>query len=181
MSEPEKTEDELDKLLEEAKTTPEIDANTIKSINEKLITIEASMKSDRENKTQEDVNKAVDALRQKVPEAFRGLPNFSASALEGILMDHAQSNETFKNAFLNRHKDAGAWDKALGGFSEEYAKGFESLPDLNATEDREAALASANRETKPADDEFDEKAISTMSTEDFNKEQAKFGVRPYGT
>lgn len=128
---------------------------------------------------QADISKAVGVLKEALPEALRGV--IPESHMKGYLFGQAEDDPRLATAFSQRDRNPNAWNSAVKAMAKDFVKPYESLPDLSATEDREAVRAAArSTQTKP-EAEFDAESVSKMDKAEFDAAQRKLGVRPYGT
>lgn len=69
-------------------------------------------RTQQEREVKADIDKTIgDAIKfVKEDEALAGLPD---KVIRGLLHDYAGEKDQFQTAFLNRHKDAAAWQAAL--------------------------------------------------------------------
>jgi hypothetical protein len=117
--------------------------------------------------TNQDIQNAVGTMNKEL----EGL-NLPERVVRGMLFDKAENDSRFLQAWTNRHQNPAAFDKILKGLATEIRGDFESLPDKQTNEDREAlaaAVRSANN--KPAEPE--QVDFNAMSDAEFAAHKAK--------
>lgn len=165
-------QDELNALISEGATETKVDLGDIKKV---VSYVQDQQTVEFNNKFRADMDNAVKAIQEAIPEDARKL--FTPDVIEGHLYKQAEDSEEVKNAWLQRANNPGAWAQKQVELAEDFAKRFEETPDPAISEDREAVIAASK--TKAAKEEVGD--IMKISKSDFDAEQRKHGVRPYGT
>ena len=188
--------DDLDKLLndyekpkEEAKADsegspkpkpgpkPDAGSDLGKEVLDKLNTWEQERKAEREAESgrvyRADMDKTIKEVRGDLD------PNVFDDVLVESWMDaEARADRRLAQAWLERHGDPKRFQRVVEGLGRKFAKKFESLPDRNATEDREAVTA-AVRGASPKAPENKPPDFKGMTNNEFSDHVAKeFGFRP---
>lgn len=116
--------------------------------------------------TNEDIGKAVEIIRDE----NLNLPD---KAYRGMLLDKAEEDVRFLQAFQQRGQNPGQWNKVLKAFQKEILSDFKSLPDKEATADREAVLSAVHSAStkQPLPDAAPD--LNSMSNQDFAKHKAE--------
>lgn len=166
-------QDELTALINEGATETKPDLT--KDLKE-VVSFVQSQQAETFNKNfREDMDVAVKAIQDVVPEEASKF--VTPGMIEGYLHKLANEDEAVKDAFLQRRNKPEAWAQTQKSLVESFSKQFKETPDPNISEDREAVIAAAKTKTeKPEVGD-----VMKMDKADFDAEQKKHGVRPYGT
>jgi hypothetical protein len=168
--------DELDQLLKqfetpaetpktESKADTKLETSDIKDVVE-YVRAERTRKDSETVRT--DIEKARSVIRSQLDEIGVKVPDIF---LEGSLDAMARKDPRIAKAWMQREKNPQAWTDVLTGIAKTLRKDFESLPDKEATDDKNAvrlAVRSASTRT-PEPDALDPKKLTKMSDAEFNK------------
>ena len=168
--------DELDQLLKQFETpaetpkaettaTPKVEASDIKDVVEFVRT----EKTRKESETvKADIEKARGVIRSQLDEIGVKIPD---DILEGTMDALARKDPRIQKAWMQRGTNPRAWDDVVKGIAKKVRQDFESLPDKETTDDKNAvrlAVRSASTRT-PEAEAFDSKKVNSMTTAEFNR------------
>ena len=156
--------------------TPEA-GHDLGKVLDRLNTWEEERKADRKREAElqfrTDMDKTIKEVRGDLD------PNvFDDVFVEAWLDARARSNHRLAQAWAERHSDPKKFERVVEKLGQEFSRKFESMPDKNATEDREAVTAAVRGastkapESKPPD-------FKGMTNNEFADHVAKeHGFRP---
>ena len=172
--------DELDQLLAQFETKPaavetkptESKVATKPELPTDLKDLADWARSERDRKDSEtvraDIEKARGVIRSQLDEIGVKIPD---EIMEGTIEAMARKDARIRVAWAQRGANPQAWNDVVQGMAKRIRKDFESLPNKEATEDKEAvrlAVRSASTRT-PEPEALDAKKINSMSNRDFNQ------------
>ena len=173
--------DDLDSLLSEfeqgtkpsepVKPEPKPGAdNDLKALTEQ---VRGLMTATAQQQARQDMEKAIKAVRGEFD------PNvFDDTLVEAWMDAQARTDPRLASAWQNRAANPKQFDRVLQGLGKNFQKKFSSLPDKNATEDREAVTA-AVRGASTKVPEGKAPAFGNMSNAEYRKSvKDQFGFDP---
>ena len=169
-------DDDLEKILAEfdagdkAETTPEQQGgdDTLK----KLQAIEQRLE---QQQYQADMNNVVAKVRGDIPADV-----FDDVDVEAWVDAQARREPKLQKAWVNRHKDPKAFDRVVAGLGKKFANKFASLPDPNATEDREAVTQAVRGSSNKAPEGGDVPNFASMTDGEAREAMKKMGIADPG-
>ena len=171
---------ELDALINEGKTETQPDFT--KKLDKVVSYVETRQVEEFNERFRTDMDATVKAVQEVLPEEAQKF--LTADMIEGQLYKRAEDDEAVKKAFLERHSNPDAWDKARSGIVKEFQERFKDTPDPEVNQDREAVMAAAKPTGKPEEqEEMTVSQVDDMRKADpgkWREMQLKHGVRPYG-
>lgn len=129
----------------------------------------------RERSAREATDKAISEAVKVAKDELTDLPvELSDRAVRGLLEAYAGENPKFTQAFVNRHKNPDAWNKALRVVAKDFRNDFSPV-DRNATDDREAIASAVRAASTPAQRSEETPDWGRMSDAEFNRRKRDLG------
>jgi len=119
-------------------------------------------------------------IRTATKQIGRDLP-FDDDFVETFMTSEARKDRRLAQAFFGRNDNPTAWARAIEKMHQSLARQVPAPIDQGVTEDREAVRAAARSGVHTADTGVTAEQIAGMSKAQFEAEQRRHGVKPYGT
>lgn len=125
-------------------------------------------------KARADLDAAVETFKSEFDDG-----QMSERMAKRFLEGAAADDPRIARAWSQRHDKPREWEQVVRAVAKEYRKELGPPVDRNATEDREAAVASARSQTtKAADKPLSATDVFDMPPDQWAEEQRKLGVKP---
>lgn len=174
-------DDDLDTLLAQYEKDTESEASSkpgksgeAQDPNKELMDrLQALEESTARSETRADLNKTIESIRGDLdPETF------DDQFMEAWLDGRARTDPRLSQAWADRHNNPKQFQKVVGSLAKDFEKKFNSLPNKEATEDREA-VAAAVRGASTKSPEGKAPNYGGKSNQEFADDVEKeFGFRP---
>jgi hypothetical protein len=158
------TQDDMDALLQEYEEAPKQAApEPSNDMSEVMDYIKAQKAQAEADQSEKDIATAVDNLKQgldvKVPDRL----------LRGAIHEKAAGDQRFINAYQQRNSNPSGWNKVLKTLQREIIEEFNSIPDPQATDDRNAVISAVQGSTNKSPEPSSPPDFNKMSDADFDK------------
>lgn len=157
-------EEDLDELLKDFEAAEETPSETTDETPD-VGTLHKELKALKEAQQRREVEAEINTLSQQI----RGdLPAdvFDDRLMRAYVESRAQEDPRLQTAFLQRGKSPTAWNNVVKGLAKEFQGKFSSLPDRQATEDRDAvesAVRSVSNKATERDSEISHEKARHMT------------------
>lgn len=149
---------------------PRGDEPPANSVEARLMELERAHLEKLEHEALVETKGAIDGATATIKDVLSELPvKVTDKMIRGYLAETAQENPRFMQAFNDRHRDPGKWDRIVKALGREMASELGSGPDVAATSTRAAVNAAVRASTTQAAAE-PQKNFSTMKNHEFEAE-----------
>lgn len=168
-------DESLDDLLKEFEGGEQIQTEQ-KDTAPDVATLAKELKELREAQQRREVDTEINKLSEQI----RGdLPAevFDSRFMRVWVETRAQEDPRLQTAFMQRGTNPTAWGNVVKGLSRDFQKKFSSIPDRNATDDRDAvvsAVRSASTKAPERDEEIDHEKARHMTDDQLEEYLKKY-------